>query len=238
MNEGMSGAEAMGYLVRSLSTALNLASPTAVVFALQNVVVEEGTSFSAYMDKIRSLVHHAQSVGHSSAKDCVLQLAVRESVCDQYSTLTAAVFQGKDHAEVPFDSIEELMKELEKLSWNVTGATTVRRTVVRVAQAANSGFSGMSGSGRSKQYALRSQASSNRVMSVQEELDDEELEFVRMYSIQDSGGTFGSRHDDPGFYVRYPSREEKDKVRLAFGHRCLNCGDNDHYVRDCPKPYL
>lgn len=90
---------------------MGLASPTAVVFAPRNVVVETGTLLVGvvYVGKILSLAHHAP---RASPQDTALQLTVRESVCDQYSTLTANVFKGIDRAEVPYDDVDSLMAAL------------------------------------------------------------------------------------------------------------------------------
>ncbi|CAM9299331.1 unnamed protein product, partial [Pylaiella littoralis] len=54
------------------------------------------------MSTLRSLVQNARSVGHIAPQDSTLQLAVRESVCDQYSLLSADVFKGRDERAVPY----------------------------------------------------------------------------------------------------------------------------------------
>ncbi|CAN0511361.1 unnamed protein product, partial [Scytosiphon promiscuus] len=126
---------------------------------------------------------------HYSPQDAILQSAVRASVCDQYSALSAEVFKGRNQTQVPYASIEELMSVLEDLAWNETEATAVRREVVHAhtsGQGIRGASSGGSGSGTQKQYgSARYQGSTvkRRVMSVQEEMEDEEQEFERVYQV-------------------------------------------------------
>ncbi|CAM9366621.1 unnamed protein product [Ectocarpus sp. 12 AP-2014] len=65
----------------------------------------------------------------ASAQDNVLQLAVRDSACDQYSNILVDVFEGRDLMTVPYNSIGELMDALEALAWNTTEATVVKRNI-------------------------------------------------------------------------------------------------------------
>ncbi|CAM9934576.1 unnamed protein product, partial [Pylaiella littoralis] len=102
MDKGVQGPQALDFLIRVLSKELSTVSPNAVVSELQNLVVAPGTPFKEYMSTLRSLVQNARSVGHIAPQDSTLQLAVRESVCDQYSLLSADVFKGRDERAVPY----------------------------------------------------------------------------------------------------------------------------------------
>ncbi|CAM9514494.1 unnamed protein product, partial [Laminaria digitata] len=55
--------------------------------------------------------------------------------------------------------------------------------------------------------------------------------------MQKHGG-FGKNNDEPPFYIRYVNREAKDAARRAFGPRCPNCAEDNHFARDCPTAYL
>lgn len=39
------------------------------------------------------------------------------------------------------------------------------------------------------------------------------------------------------FYVYFPIRDARDAARRVFGARCINCGDNTHFTRECPQPF-
>ena len=70
------------------------------------------------------------------------------------------------------------------------------------------------------------------------DLEDEELEFQKIYAVMESRHGFGRNNQEPAFYIRYKDREAKDAARRAFGPRCLNCADDNHFARECPSPYL
>ena len=55
--------------------------------------------------------------------------------------------------------------------------------------------------------------------------------------MQKKGG-FGRNSDEPTFYTHYADRGAKDAARRAFGPRCLNCGDDTHFSRNCPAAYI
>lgn len=75
------------------------------------------------------------------------------------------------------------------------------------------------------------------VESYEEGLEKEELEFQRVYSVMQNRGGFGKNNTEPPFYIRYDSREAKDAARRAFGPRCLNCAEDNHFARECPAEY-
>lgn len=70
------------------------------------------------------------------------------------------------------------------------------------------------------------------------DFEDEDLEFEKVYVIMQSRGGFGRNNNEPAFYIHYDTREAKDAARRAFGPRCLNCGEDTHFARDCPAPYI
>ena len=54
-------------------------------------------------------------------------------------------------------------------------------------------------------------------------------------TILDRQGDFGQTHSDPAFYVRFPTLEERRAARDKFARKCLNCGDDAHFARNCFK---
>ena len=70
------------------------------------------------------------------------------------------------------------------------------------------------------------------------DLEDEELEFLNIYAVMDSRHGFGKNNQEPAFCIRYKNREDKDVARRAFGPRCLNCAEDNHFARECLSPYL
>lgn len=74
LDEGMEGEATMDYLVRALSQSLDLASPAAVVFDLQNLVVQAGTPFTDYMETLFFVFgsERAASVGHATSQNNTL----------------------------------------------------------------------------------------------------------------------------------------------------------------------
>lgn len=251
LQTGMTGPEALDFLVRALTKTLSMATPQQVVFALQNFVVEVGTPFSDYMMHLRALVQNALSVGHVSQQDNVLQLAVRESVCDQYSSISMDVFKGRDLKAVPYDSIGDLMEALEALAWNTTEATQERRETMRgtKGQVRRTGQGGGNASvgGKSyvntaenlaRMYSRKQPAQGGAVMSIQEELEDEEREFGKVHYVASQWGENKGDLSYIPFYKRFNSRQAQDEARRAYGLKCLNCGDQSHFVRDCPKQFM
>ncbi|CAN0270292.1 unnamed protein product [Pylaiella littoralis] len=191
----MGGPLALDFLIRTFCHEVSDISPTAVVFELQNLVVAEGTPLTEFMGVLRSLIQNARSVGHITPQDRTLQLAVRESVCDQYAHLTMAVFEGRNVGAVPYPTIDDIMHKLEQFAWNTVKATAVRGPTVNTKDSGK-GFSGIFGGkgvsgGGNKQYNAASSGNTigrqlsgkGRVMSVAEELEDKNREFEKVYAI-------------------------------------------------------
>ncbi|CAB1107075.1 unnamed protein product [Ectocarpus sp. CCAP 1310/34] len=246
LDNGMAGREALNFLVRVLTRTLSMATPQHVVFALQNLEVDAGTPFSEYMNTLRALVQNAMSVGHESAQDNVLQLAVRDSVCDQYSNIAVDVFKGRDLMAVPYDSIRDLMDALEVLAWNTTEATAVKRNVISV-QTKRAGQGGGNASAGTTSYASAASAGrmygkqpsqGARVMNIHEEMEDEEKEFKKVHYVATQWEKGKGDESYIPFYTRFDSRKEQDEARQAYGLKCLNCGDQSHFVRECTHPFI
>ena len=57
-------------------------------------------------------------------------------------------------------------------------------------------------------------------------------------TILDREGAFGQNHCDPALYVRFPTLEERRAARDKFAKKILNCGEDAHFARDGPKPFM
>ena len=68
---------------------------------------------------------------------------------------------------------------------------------------------------------------------------DEKKEYKHIMTILDKQeGGFGQNHSDLSFYVHFPTLEERRAAREKFARKCLNCGEDTHFTRDCPKPFM
>ncbi|CAM9952495.1 unnamed protein product, partial [Ectocarpus fasciculatus] len=121
MKEGATGREALAYLTMALGRVVSSSSPEKLVFDLQTF----------YFTTLQGLVHTVRNLGMVTPPDGTIQLAVRESVSDQYSVLTASVFSGKELGAVPFDSIDTLMRELRKFEAVKGGAVAATRRMAQ-----------------------------------------------------------------------------------------------------------
>ena len=59
--------------------------------------------------------------------DSTMQAAVKASIDDQFATLAASIFAGRNRSAVPFGSVEELLDSLGGLAINRTPATAATR---------------------------------------------------------------------------------------------------------------
>ena len=57
-------------------------------------------------------------------------------------------------------------------------------------------------------------------------------------TILDRQGGFGQTHSDPAFYIRFPTLEKRRAARDKFARQCLDCGEDAHFARHCPKPFM
>ncbi|CAM9747005.1 unnamed protein product, partial [Ectocarpus sp. 13 AM-2016] len=246
MEEGSTGKKALAFLTSALGRVVSTSSPEKLVYDLQTFALSTGTPYSEYLTTLQGLVHNVRNLGIVTPQDNTIQLAVRESVSDQYSVLTASVFKGKELGVVPCDNIDTLMHELRNFEAVKGGATTPMRRMAQVQsssggrQGQRGGGGGRTGSGKTNTFRSASRNRSDggyggRVMAVEDmDYEDECAEFKRVYDIHAAPRTNSQANDCP-FFAWFTSVEEKDRHRRAFG---LRCGSEGHFVRDCDKGYI
>ena len=238
LTAGQRGPDVLDHIVRSLCRGSSPANPIAVMQTLQTFVVPAGTSFSAFLSELGMLVANVRSVGPLEPEDGTVQVAIKTALDDQFAGLSAQIFVGRNMKVVPFGSVDDLLESLEDLALNQTQATPSRRGGVgggHMAVAQPTPYAG----GRSHGKAPRNSGYS-QVMAVEtreDEYEDEECEFARIYTVMNTEGGFGKDKKEPSFYVSFPNRDAKDAARRAFGPRCLNCAEDSHFARECPHPF-
>ena len=78
--------------------------------------------------------------------DSTMQAAVKASIDEQFATLAASIFAGRNRSAILFDSIEELLDSLGDLTMNRTPATVATRFGSRTAGDGTATGSARSGS--------------------------------------------------------------------------------------------
>ena len=208
-------------------------TPHQALQQLQTFEVPEKTSFADFLSELRKAVMNVKDIALVPPDDSNMQVAVKASIDDQFATLAASIFAGRNRLAVPFGSVEELLDSLENSTMNRTPATAATRLGPRKA-----------GSGA----ASRSARNGNVILVVGKEkksrLDDawhwkhDEMEYEHTMTVLDREGGFGPNHSDPTFYVRFSTLEERRAARNKFAKKCPNCGEDAHFARDCPKPFM
>ncbi|CAB1100518.1 unnamed protein product [Ectocarpus sp. CCAP 1310/34] len=125
MDAETSGPDALTMVLRSVCGGLSKVTSALVLQQLQNFAVPAGTTFKAYLEELKVLVESVQLVGF--AEDGTLQVAVKAGVTDQFATLTAPVFHGRNTQALPYDNLDDLMAALEDMIENTTTATSSTR---------------------------------------------------------------------------------------------------------------
>ena len=151
----------------------------------------------------------------------------------RFATLAASIFAGRNRSAVPFGSVEELLDSLGDLTMNRTPATAATRLGPRRA-----GGGAASGSARSGNvFPVGGKKKKSKLDDVWRWQHDEN-EYEHIMAVLDRDGGFGHHHSDPAFYVRFPTLEERRAARDKFAQKCLICGEDAHFARDCPKHFM
>ena len=185
------------------------------------LVVPYETPFLVYQGELRLLVSNVRCSGQVAPDDGTMQLAIKTRIDDQFASLSAQMFSGRNMRTVPFSDVHELLTALDDLSLNQTVASHSTRI--------RGGDRQMVTRSRTHPKPYGSQTLGGvSVDQSKADFEDEEAEFCQLW------GGFGKNIDEPPFYIHYADREPKHSARGPFGPRCLNCGDDTHFARNCP----
>ena len=231
---GQPGRQVLEGILRALCLGLSPSTPHQALQQLRTFQVPEKTSFADFLPELRIAVMNVKDVALVPPDDSTMQVAVKASIDDQFATLAASIFAGRNRSAVPFGSVKELLDSLGDLTMNRTPATAATRLGPRKA----GGGGAASGSARSGNvFPVGGKEKKSK-------LDDawywkhDEMEYEHIMAVLDKDGGFGQNLSDPAFYVRFPKLEERRAACDKFAKKCLNCGEDAHFARDCPHPFL
>ena len=66
----------------------------------------------------------------------------------------------------------------------------------------------------------------------------DEKEYKHIMTVLDRDSGFDQNRFDPAFYVHFPTLEERRAARGKIAKKCLNCGEDAHFARDCSKHFM
>ena len=89
--------------------------------------VPEKTSFADLLSELRIGVMNVKDVALVPLDDSTMQVAVKASIYDQFATLAASIFAGRNRSAIPFSSVGELLDSLGDLTMNHTPAAAATR---------------------------------------------------------------------------------------------------------------
>ena len=230
---GQPGRQLLEGILRRLCLGLSPSTPHQALQQLQTFQVPEKTSFADFLSELRIAVMNVKDVALVPPDDSTMQVAVKASIDDQFTTLAASIFAGRNRSAVHFGSVDELLDSPGDLTMNRTPATAVTRLGPRKA-----GGGAASGSARSgNMFPVGGKEKKSK-------LDDawywkhDEMEYEHIMAVLDKEGGFGQNHSDPAFDVRFPTLEERRAAREKFAKQCLNYGEDAHFAQDHPHPFL
>ena len=90
---------------------------------MQTFEVSEKTSFADFLSELRIAVINVKNVTLVPTDDSTMQVTIKASIDDQFATMAASIFAGRNRSAIPFGSAEELLDYLGDLTVNCTPAT-------------------------------------------------------------------------------------------------------------------
>ena len=80
-----------------------------------------------FLPELRIVVMNVKDVALVSPDDSTMQVAVKASIDDQFTTLASSIFVGRNRSANPFGSVEELLDSLGDLTMHRTLTTVAAR---------------------------------------------------------------------------------------------------------------
>ena len=124
---GQPGKQVLEGILRALCLGLSPSTPHQALQHLQTFEVPEKTSFEDFLSELRSTVMNVKDEALGPPDDSTMQVAVKASIDDQFATLAASTFAGRNRSAIPFGSVEELMDSLGDLTMNLAPATAATK---------------------------------------------------------------------------------------------------------------
>ena len=132
---GQAGKRVLEGILRALCLGLSPSKPRQALQRLQTFEVPEKTSFADFLSELRIPVMNAKHVGLVPPGLSTMQVAAKASIDDQFTTLAASIFAGRNRSAIPFISVKELSFYLGDLTMNRTPATAATRLGSRTPKA-------------------------------------------------------------------------------------------------------
>ena len=124
---GQTGKQILEGILRALWLGLSPSSPHQALQQLQTFEVPEKTLFTDFLSELRIAVMNVKGVALVSPDGSTMQVAVKASIDDQFASLAASMFAGRNRPAIPFGSVEELLDSLGDLAMNRTQVTAATR---------------------------------------------------------------------------------------------------------------
>ncbi|CAM9486732.1 unnamed protein product, partial [Ascophyllum nodosum] len=131
---GQAGKQVLEEILRALCLGLSLSTPHQVLQQLQTFEVPDKTSFAGFLSELRIAVINVKDVALVPPDDTTMQVAVKARIDDQFPTLAATTFVGRNLSSIPFSSIEELLGSLKDFTMNRAPTTATTRLGLRTAR--------------------------------------------------------------------------------------------------------
>ena len=113
---GQPGKQDLEGILRALCLGLSPSTPHQALQQLQTFEVPEKTSFADFLSELSTAVMNVKDAALVPPDDSTMQVAVKASIDDQFATLAASTFAGRNQSAIPFGSVEELLDSLGDLT--------------------------------------------------------------------------------------------------------------------------
>ena len=252
LDAGTPGGDAFKHLLRLIANQFGDNDRGQTFTALNNFGVENGTTFSRFLQLYRVAVANATNYSSLLSPDesWIVEIT-RNKINEQYPSLAPLCFPGRLATDPkPFASLDCMWRAFDNMTGNKTPATNGSRFSVASAFDRLS-LSASSGHGRSSDrfgYNRSPAPSSGRpyVMTVQPQRvadvfdqfypewplgSDDHWETV--FTVSDG---FANQHLPP-LWTPLTSKHDRHAAFIENSGRCLNCGVNGHSLRHCDRPF-
>ena len=109
---GQTGKQVLAGSFRALCLGLSPSTLHQALQQMQTFEVPEKASFAGFLSGLRFAVMNAKDVALVPPDDSTMQVAGKASIDDNFATLAASIFAGRNRWTTPFGTIEELLNSL------------------------------------------------------------------------------------------------------------------------------